>query len=363
MRRLFSGVCVNIISPILICISIWFASFVIGRGFFPSISKKASFLASVCGLMVLWALFFVTAIPVIIFQSETIGMNVITIVYGVLTVITILVSLGLLVKRIAKKEDKLIPPPFVLDVHEILYLTLFLGIVAFQLYKAVFFAYADGDDAYYVAISQSVSGKGDFNSLYTNDPYTGFYIGTAYRYALAPFPIWIAFFARVFSVNAATVAHICMPVTLIPITYVIYNAIAVKLFADNRAKRYMFMCLISVFVMFSRYSLYSAEVFLLTRTRQGKEALANIIVPFIIYIFLDMAKEEEYKISTKNYIMIILIAISAGLTSVFGNLLVLIALFANFIYSFLRHAPLKEKIKAASLAAPGLVMLLLFVVL
>lgn len=353
----------NIISPIIICISVWLASFIIGRGFFPCISKKASFLASVCGLMVLWALFFVTAIPVIIFQSDTVGMNVITTVYGVLASLSVLASLGILIKRIVKKEDKLIPPPFVLDIHEIIYLALFLGIVAFQLYKAVFFAYADGDDAYYVAISQSVSGKGDFNSLYTNDPYTGFYIGTAYRYALAPFPIWIAFFARVFSVNAATVAHVCMPVILIPITYVIYNAIAVKLFADNRTKRYMFLCLISVFVMFSRYSLYSAEVFLLTRTRQGKEALANIIVPFLIYIFLDIAKEEEYKISVKNYIMIILIAISAALTSVFGNLLVLIALFANFVYSFLRHAPLKEKIKAASLAVPGVIMLLLFVVL
>lgn len=359
----YSGVCVNIISPILICISVWLASFIIGRGFFPCISKKASFLASVCGLMILWALFFVTAIPVIIFQSDTVGMNVITLVYGVLVSLTVLVSLGMLIKRVAKKEDKLIPPPFVLDIHEILYLALFLGIVAFQLYKAVFFAYADGDDAYYVAISQSVSGKGDFNSLYTNDPYTGFYIGTAYRYALAPFPIWIAFFARVFSVNAATVAHVCMPVILIPITYVIYNAIAIKLFTDNRTKRYMFLCLISVFVMFSRYSLYSAEVFLLTRTRQGKEALANIIVPFLIYIFLDIAKEEEYKISVKNYIMIILIAISAALTSVFGNLLVLIALFANFVYSFLKHAPLKEKIKAASLAVPGVIMLLLFVVL
>ena len=353
----------NIISPILICISIWFASFIIGRGFFPSISKKASFLSVVCGLMVLWSLFFVIAIPVIIFQSENVGMNVITTVYGALAGLTVLVSLGILVKRLMKKEDKIIPPPFVLDIHEILYLALFVGIVGFQLYKAVFFAYADGDDAYYVAISQSVSGKGDFNSLYTNDPYTGFYIGTAYRYALAPFPIWIAFFARVFSVNAATVAHVCMPVILIPITYVIYNAIAVRLFADNRAKRYMFLCLISVFVMFSRYSLYSAEVFLLTRTRQGKEALANIIVPFLIYVFLDIAKEEEYKIPVKNYIMIILIAISAALTSVFGNLLVLIALFANFVYSFLRHAPLKEKIKAASLAVPGVIMLLLFVVL
>ena len=353
----------NIISPILICISVWLASFIIGRGFFPCISKKGSFLAEVCGLMVLWSLFFVVAIPVIIFQSETVGMNVITIVYGVLSLMTVLVSLGLMVIRIIKKEDKIIPPPFVLDIHEILYLALFLGIVAFQLYKAVFFAYADGDDAYYVAISQSVSGKGDFNSLYTNDPYTGFYIGTAYRYALAPFPIWTAFLARVFSVNAATVAHVCMPVILIPITYVIYNAIAVKLFADNRAKRYMFLCLISVFVMFSRYSLYSAEVFLLTRTRQGKEALANIIVPFLIYVFLDIDKEEEYKISVKNYIMIILIAISAALTSVFGNLLVLIALFANFVYSFFRHAPLKEKIKAASLAAPGVIMLLLFLVL
>jgi len=144
-------------------------------------------------------------------------------------------------------------------------------------------------------------------------------------------------------------------VILIPITYVIYNAVADRLYENNKTGKYMFLCLIAVFVLFAHYSYNSAEVFLLTRTRQGKEALANIIIPILFYDMLAKASMEELKYDAKNYISIILIGISAALTSVFGNVLVLMMIFAAFIYSFYRRADIKYKLMTAALAILPLV--------
>ena len=112
--------------------------------------------------------------------------------------------------------------------------------------------------------------------------------------------------------------------------------------------------------MFSHYSYNSAEVFLLTRCRQGKEALANIIIPLLFYEMLCLAREDEWKITAKNYILIIFICIAGALTSVFGNVLMLIMLFGNFIYALHRRAGLREIIKAAVLAGPPLLVLGLY---
>lgn len=358
----------NIVKIALIPVILYLACTLVGVGLFPKCRKKGIGMGTVAGLVACWALFYIVSIPVIIFQTETMGLNLIMWIYGIGVSVLILAGLVMSVIRLAGKkpeENKSKWPEDVagrvLSKSEIIYLSLFLGIVIFQLIKTIFYAYADGDDAYYVALAQSLTA--DNNSPYVYDPYTGLYSGIKYRYALAPFPLWSTFIAKLSGLNVATVSHICIPVFLIPITYVIYNAVGIKLFKDNRNKRYMFLCLLAVFVMFSFYSFNSAEVFLLTRTRQGKEALANIIIPFLFLEFMEPVMSDKWEIDAENYIMIILIAISGALTSVFGNVLVLIILFAAFIYSFFRKAGWKECIKIALTALPGLAVLALYILL
>ena len=76
--------------------------------------------------------------------------------------------------------------------HLLLWLC-FLALLAFQLVQAVRMAYADGDDAYYVAISAITQ---DAENMYVKLPYTGGETGLDARHGLAPFPIWISFLAR-----------------------------------------------------------------------------------------------------------------------------------------------------------------------
>ncbi|MCQ2519004.1 MAG: DUF6077 domain-containing protein [Lachnospiraceae bacterium] len=345
-----------IVKPIILCLIVYLSAYILGKGFFPGIRNKGIGMSVASGICILWALFLVVCLPCIFLQKENHGMDYVMIGYSVLTAVFLLISAVLIVISLFKKKSLLSYDKKMLDRKEIIYLALFLGIILFQLYKSVFYAYSDGDDAYYIAVSQSIAGGG--NSLYWQNPYTGQGIDIAYRYALAPFPVWIAYLARLFDVNAAIVAHICMPLILIPVTYVIYNAISLKLFGDNSTKRYMFLCLLAIFVLFAHYSMYSPEFFMLARTRQGKEALGNIIIPFLLFELVDIAQREKWHIEVENVLMMFFVCVATALTSVFGNLLILIVLFGNFVYSFIRKGSWKDRIL---ISLPGIFNLLIVV--
>jgi len=349
-----------ILRAALLVITVYVACFFMG-GLIQEKNESSIGIRVVNGLLISWTFFYGMTVVFIMNQFEF-GYSVfwesdtLSLFYSV--TVSVLIALGIvteIIRFVKKKKSEIVEVQSekkVLSRNEMIYLALFLGLVLFQLIKSVLYAYADGDDSYYVAVSELMA-SGE-NSLYTKDPYTGHPVSIALRYALAPFPIWVGYLGRIFGLNGAITAHICMPLVTIPVTYVIYDAIGNRLFENNKSKKYMFLCLIAVFVMFAHYSYYSAEVFMLTRSRQGKEVLACIIIPILFYRMLKQALEEEWKYSVKSYITIILIAISAALTSVFGNIIVLIMLFANFIYSFMRRAKIGYILLSASLALPSL---------
>ena len=349
----------------LICLFI--LAFVLGDVFVTPDNSRCPGMRIATGLVVMWALFYFVSIPVILLYKGEYQMTFLVTAYSAILGVFAAIGLILMVVRpfiFKNKPDK--KKLFYgisfskLDNAGIVYLSIFLALLIYQLVKTVFFAYADGDDAYYVSVAQYLGNGGE--GIYRYDPYTGVATGFNSRYALAPFPVWIACISRISGIHPTTISHILMPLFLIPVTYVIYNAIGARLFENDRNKKYMFLALMAVFVMFSHYSYNASEVFLLTRARQGKEALGNIVIPFLFLILFENCKKEQWNITWKSYITIIFIEISGGLCSVFGNLLVLVLLFAGFIYTFFRKVRWWERIKLASLAVPPLLLLLLYVI-
>ncbi len=362
---------------ILLCITVYLSCYLTGGLICPERDRKTPGLKIVYGLMILWAVFFAVTVVFVLFQKRVYergftfdatplwnASNLVTVYLAlalILSVAGIVMGVLRLLKNAEKTTDEERNAPLVLDRYEIMILGLFIALVLFQIIKSVFFAFADGDDSYYVSVAQLMTGGEQ--TLYMKDPYTGYPTSVQMRYALAPFPVWVGTLGCIFGLNAATVAHICMPLLLIPITYVIYNAVGNLLFGSNRTGKYMFLCLVAIFVMFSYYSINPSEVFFLTRTRQGKEALANIVIPILFYDMFRRASLEELKYDTKNYILIILIELSGALTSVFGNILILIMLFANFIYAFYRKASLRYKFMSALLAVPPVLIVAIYYLL
>lgn len=179
---------------------------------------------------------------------------------------------------------------------------IFLAGLLFQMLQAYRLAYADGDDAFYIPVSVEASQGG---GLYMADPYTGEQTNLNLRYGLAPFPIWVAFIASKCQVNAAVAAHSLMPLVLIPITYLLYLEIgkllcrgaAVGGGSGRQIKREwmlpLFMIFVTLLQIFGNYSIYPASTFLLTRTRQGKAALGNVILPFFVLLLYKIAEQVK----------------------------------------------------------------------
>ena len=126
-------------------------------------------------------------------------------------------------------------------------------------------------------------------------PYTGGTTGLDARHGLAPFPIWIAYLARIIGLRTVTVAQGVVPVVLIALTYGIYYLIGSRLFRGSGTRLPLFMLFTQLLVLFGNYSIYSPENFMIARSRQGKAALGNIVVPALVYLFLLLMEEWEQK--------------------------------------------------------------------
>lgn len=312
--------------------------------------KESLLISFVYGYILQWAIFFVVCVPEIIKKGTLSRVSKITIaVYAVCAV------LGLVKYFLTKKERN---RPAVLSKSEIIYLAVFLGLVLFQIYKALFFAYEDGDDSFYVSISQ-YSAVAD--RMYTADAYRGTPTVIWYRYALAPFPEWIASFAQRTGINAAIFSHTIIPPVFIVITYIIFNEIAKLLFKEDAEKRYMFLALIAVFEMFENVSTSTSGTFLLTRARQGKEALACIVLPLLFFEIFCVIK-NDCKISFSMFVLMVCTGISASLTSMFGNMLAPVMTAFLLLYILIKKKGLKSFILTGLTIVPNALAVLLYLI-
>ncbi|WP_026491558.1 DUF6077 domain-containing protein [Butyrivibrio sp. XPD2002] len=169
--------------------------------------------------------------------------------------------------------------------ESLLYWGIFFLIVLFQLYKAVTMAPFDGDDSYYVVESLLAQQADVMNTIL---PYTGSSTALDIRHAMAVFPLWIAFIAKMSGIHATIVSHTIMPLLIIPMVYLIYLEMGRILLGVRQDMIPVYMIFISVFTMFGNTSIYTPETFLMMRTWQGKAMVANFVIPFVIWLFLWM---------------------------------------------------------------------------
>ncbi|MCM1553118.1 MAG: DUF6077 domain-containing protein, partial [Butyrivibrio sp.] len=194
------------------------------------------------------------------------------------------------------------------------------SLLVFQLVQAVVLAYADGDDAYYVAVS-SITDNAE--TMYEKLPYTGGTTEVDVRHGLAPFPIWIAFLSRVTGLKAVGVAHTAVPLMLIPMTYVIFYLLAQELFPDKKRKQLVFIIMTELLVLFGDYSFYTVEHFMLARSRQGKAALGSVILPMLLWLLLVLFRRvrEGERSGAAYWVLVAAVMFSDCLCSTLGAFL------------------------------------------
>ena len=180
-------------------------------------------------------------------------------------------------------------------------------LIAFQLFMAVTRASFDGDDAYYVV--QSVI-TDETDTLYRILPYTGLSTSLDMRHAMAVFPIWISYLARMSGIHATVMSHTVLPLCLITITYLIYYEIGKVLFREKEEQLPTYMIFMALLQMFGNVSIYTNATFFLMRTWQGKSMLANVVIPAVFLILLWLFEGEPDKRGKRIGLWILLFVVN-----------------------------------------------------
>lgn len=279
--------------------------------------------AIVCGYITMWAAFQLITVFFILTSGK---FNSLYKTFFVLLLVAFVIILVWKVMTLKKKPEEIKETDPLLNIIEMkeenvleknlkkLMWVLFAFLVLFQIGMSVVMAFADGDDAFYIPISQNAVASGN---MYRTIPYTGENTILDTRHGLAPFPIWIAFLSKASQIQATILAQSILGSVLLILCYCIYGKIAGVLFRDKKDGIPYFMCLIALLFLFGNYSFYSAETFLLTRTSQGKAVLANLVIPFFFWCLLRLAEDEK-----KNrvfYFLLVLGSIASWLCSTMGT--------------------------------------------
>lgn len=331
---------------------------VIVGGLTVSVDKSLPF-RWISGQFLLWAGFQVICVPMILEARKF--QDVVILFSGYMSALVLLAVVAVLRRR-SKEPRQKITDGAGLKREGVLLWLLFWVILAFQLVQAVRMTYSDGDDAYYVAVSAITQKAG---TMYRVLPYTGFRSLLDVRHALAPFPIWIAYLARISGMQAVMTAHVAVPIVLIPMTYAIFYLIGVRLFPDKGGRLPLFLVFTELLILFGNYSIYSMENFMIARSRQGKAALGSIVIPFVMLLLLILCEKlrQKQKVSPRFYLLLTAAAFTGCLCSTMGALLLCMLVGVTGITAALANKCYRILFPMAAACVPCVCFAILYLVL
>lgn len=313
----------------------------------------------ISGQMLLWAGFQVITVPMILREESFTRVVVLFVGYT-----AALLVLSLLCGVMRRKKGSFCLRPVEEKTArskacDILWI-LFWVILLFQFVQAFRLAYADGDDAFYVAMS-SITESSD--AMYRVNAYTGLGTGLETRYGLAPFPVWIAFLARISGLPAVSVAQVYVPPVMIAMAYGVFYLLGSRLFARSKERLPLFMIFVELLLLFGNYSIYTAERFLLQRSRQGKAALSAIVIPMLLFLLLLLFEkmQEKQKITFSYWVCLLCTMTAACLCSTLGTVLACLLVGCAGVCAAVCYRRWKFLIPLAGCCIPCGVMALLYV--
>ena len=312
------------------------------------------------GFVTMLAVFQIVAVPVILL--ETWGFPRIVTIYSIL--LAVLSAAGLIfgfpvLRGMTADARTLVAKKKRPSVETALYWVIAVGLILFQMYMAYTHEFFDGDDAYYVA--QSVIAE-QTDVLYRILPYTGLSTSLDIRHALASLPIWEAYLARVTGIHPAIIAHSVLPLILIPLTYLVYYRIGMRLFKGAFRKTAVFLILVSLLQIFGNTSIYTNATFFLMRTWQGKSVLCNFVLLTAVWSLLRLWEtgadgEQKGKKQAGWWLLMAANNVTAAMATTMGAFLLgLFIAIAGLVMAVRQKRP-GRLIPLAATCLPGLVYL------
>lgn len=270
----------------------------------------------ISGQILLWAGFQAICVPFVLLKQS---FSAVVLCFNIFTVAVVVVAVLYYLSKRGKSKAKL---RVVEQTSKYTYLLwgIFVVLLLAQLLAAAFLAYEEGDDAYYVAIS-TITAESD--GMYMKHAYTGGSTGLDARHGLAPFPVWVAYLARMSGMPSVMVAQVALPMVLIVMAYALYYCIGKTVLREKKKWLPLFMIIVEVMVLYGGYTTYSAENFLLVRTAQGKAVIAGIVIPllFLLMFLLVEKLQKDEKMKLSYWILLAFVQMAGCLCSTLGTLL------------------------------------------
>lgn len=266
-------------------------------------------LALVMGTLTMFACYQIPAVFMIIKRYP---FRQLTIVFVCEIVILCVFSLIYNARRykdiLSKKKEEL----HLIWKESVLVKVLMVSFLCMVIGQAVLLSYADiydTDDARY--LSEGLDAI-QTNQMLLTHPLTGEAldspIGEMVKDVVSPWSMFLASMSELTQIHIATLSHVLIPLVLIPLCYLIYWLLSIKIFSfAQREKRILFMNFLCVLFMFGRLSAFWDSAYLLYRIWQGKAILAAIIIPFLFWLMNGIMEDDEH---AGNYILLFITMIA-----------------------------------------------------
>ena len=159
-----------------------------------------------------------------------------------------------------------------------------IAIFIFQAYHSFFFMFEDADDSNFVAKANIAITT---DTLYKMDDKGAEYEEYPTRQVFSPFPMYTATISTIADIHPTILAHTIFPVIFLFVAYNVYYLLGKSIFKGDKYKIMTFLSIFAFLIQFSNYSRFAATYRLLVRLWQGKSILVNIMMPFIIYLYIE----------------------------------------------------------------------------
>lgn len=285
-----------------VVITVLYASFILGHFLLKFFQINTNIIRSIItGFTGIFSVFEILALFIISFRLH---FSVLVSLFGILVIIIVYIATFFFIKN---KEICTYNRKAIKTIFKSLFFWIAIMLIVIQMFFSSYLKHTDDDDGYFITIS-NIALEEDLICMDGNIVYNGISdsANDSFRPQSSSWELFIAFFAKIFKIHPAVLAHTIMPVLLIALCYMAVYDFGKRLI-NNQNTLYLFLIVYAVLNLFGGYIVYSSACFLLLRIWQGKAMLVNFAFPMLMGYCIDIYKEKE---NTGTWILNLIIVIT-----------------------------------------------------
>lgn len=275
------------------------------------------------GNIAMWAVCQLVAVPLILMkQSFLIVVFLLSVIYGFLALYGLLnkkirqgygiMVVGLNYKTFSRGKKKL---EIILDIAAVV--IMILAVILLVL-ASIFLQHTDADDSRFVVNAVDIYRT---NRLLLTDVNSGnaisTFLGDLNKDVTSPWAVYVAYISKITGIYPSIMMHTVLPPIIMIMLGMIYWILSEHFFEKEVLYRSIFVCLAILLTIYGYHSIYTAETFIMIRMWQGKALLAGVGIPLVLWLFLELYKNDK----KENYIILIIADMAMCLLSNMGIIL------------------------------------------